>query len=93
MTLKFDELMKMNLKGFKYNDSYQGMTMTSRNAWVDDFYIVIEDDGEKCIVTNLESRTFKRTWSKNYVASKIASCPLVKWDEESKSHVNDIEVI
>ena len=94
MTLRFEELMIVDLKGFKYNDPYQGMTMTSRNAWVDDYYIVLEDNGENCVVVNLNNRDgYKKTYSKRYVASKISSGPLVKWDEESKSHINDIEKI
>lgn len=93
MLLEFEELMNVSLKGFKFNDPYRGMTMTSGNAWIDDYYIVLEDDGEKCIVASLKDRTYTQTWSKQYTASKINCGTLVKWNEETKSHDNDIEKI
>jgi hypothetical protein len=91
MLLNVEELMKVNLKGFKFNDPYQGMTMTSRSAWIDDYYIVLEDDGENCIIASLDKRTYTKKCSKKYTASKIAYGTLCVWNEETKSHDNDIE--
>ncbi len=91
MLLEFNELMNVNLKGFKFNDPYQGMTMTSRNAWIDDYYVILEDDGENCIIASLDNRTYTKTWSKKYTASKIAYGTLCEWNEETKSYDNAIE--
>jgi hypothetical protein len=91
MLLQFNELMSTNLKGFKFNLPYEGMTMTSRSAWIDDYYIVLEDDGENCVVANLDKRTDTNKWSKKYTASKIAYGTLCVWNEETQSYDNAIE--
>lgn len=93
MTLSYEELMSRDLKGFKFSVIRYGMTMTSRHASITDYYIVLEDNGDKCVVSEIDSRSFKSTWSKEYTASKIASSPLCDWDEETKSYVNAIEKI
>lgn len=93
MTLSYKELMSRDLKGFKFCVIRYGMTMTSRHASITDHYIVLEDNGDKCVVAEVDSRSFKSTWSKEYTASKIADNPSCVWDEETKSYVNAIENI
>jgi hypothetical protein len=90
MTLNFEQLMETDLKGYKYNESYKGYTRSGFGV-IDDYYIVLEDDGETCSVADLETKKWVKKWSKRAIAQKLAYAPLLKWNAEAKAYVNDIE--
>jgi hypothetical protein len=91
MTLKQDELLKRNLTGFKFAIGEHRMTMTSRSAYETDPYVVLQDDGENCIVADLGNHTRTRTWDRRKVAKCIETIPLLRWDAQLKANVNDID--
>jgi hypothetical protein len=90
MTLNFEQLMETDLKGYKFNDPYKGYTRSGFGV-IDDYRIVLEDNGDTCLVADLETKGWIKTWSKRSVADKIAYAPLLKWNAEAKAYVNDIE--
>lgn len=91
MTLKQDELLKRNLTGFKFGIGEHRMTMTSRWAYETDYYVVLQDNGEDCIVADLGNHKRTRTWDRRKVAKLIENIPLLRWDEQLKANVNDID--
>lgn len=90
MTLSYDQLMKISLKGYKFSVMSQGMTRTSRNATVTDFYVITEDDGENCTIANLDRMSSTERWSKQRAAINVARSPLLRWNDELKTNANDI---
>jgi len=91
MTLKQDELLKRNLTGFKFGIGEHRMTMTSRWAYETDYCVVLQDDGEDCIVADLGNHKRTRKWDRRKVAKLIENIPLLRWDEQLKANVNDID--
>lgn len=92
MTLKQDELLKRNLTGFKFAIGEHRMTRTSAWAYETDPYVVIQDNGEDCIVADLGNHTRTRTWDRRKVAKCIETGPLLRWDTDAGGYVNDIDM-
>lgn len=91
MTLNYEQLMQTNLKGYKYFSMGLSMTATSRNAYTTEYYVVIEDNGESCVVAELNNKSYTRTLSKSSVAESVANRPLMRFDRENNTNVNDVE--
>lgn len=92
MTLKQDELLKRNLTGFKFSIGEHRMTRTSAWTYETDPYVVIQDNGEDCIVADLGNHTRTRTWDRRKVAKCIETGPLLRWDTNTRGCVNDIDM-
>lgn len=89
--LSYKELLEVNLKGYKYSVGEMTMTRTSRSAYESTSYIVLEDDGEVCVVAEDKRRDWTQKYSKAAIARKIATGPLLIWDKEKKANVNNVE--
>lgn len=73
-TLGYEELMATNLVGFTYSERSFGMTMTSRHGSIDTPYVVVYDDGVKCIAHRMEEsdgRYGNKEFSKKYMVNNI----------------------
>jgi len=92
MILTYEQLMETNLKGYKYFETYEGYTRTGWGT-IDDNYVVIEDDGENCVVAYMHDRGRTKTMPKTTVASKVAKKPFLEWSKEKNMSVNAIEKI
>lgn len=92
MILTYEQLKQTNLKGYKFFETYEGYTRTGWGT-IDDNYVVIEDDGENCVVAYMNDRDRTKCWSKDTVASKIARKPFIEWSNEKNMSVNAIEKI
>lgn len=91
MTLKQDELLKRNLTGFMFAIGEHRMTRTSAWAYETDHFVVLQDDGEDCIVADLGDHKRTRKWDRRKVAKLIEDIPLLRWDEQLKAHINAID--
>lgn len=72
--LKWDELMSTNLVGFTYSERSFGMTMTSRHGSIDTPYVVVFDDGEKCVAHRMEEKDLRygnKEFTKKYMVHNI----------------------
>ena len=92
MILTYEQLKQTNLKGYKFFETYEGYTRTGWGT-IDDNYVVVEDDGENCVVADLKERDRTKKLSKTIVAAKIAKMPLLEWSEEKSMTINAIEKI
>ena len=90
MTLTFEQLMQTNLKGYTFNDRHKGHTRSGFGI-VDEYKVVLEDNEDYCLVADLDTKKWKEKWLKRPIAHKIAYSPLLKWNEDTKDYVNDIE--
>lgn len=90
MILNYEQLMETNLKGYTFSVITHGYTRTGYGT-IDEHYLVLEDDGENCVVANYETRTGNRTWSKKKTAAAIDKGPLQVWNKEKKCYENKIE--
>ena len=88
--LSYRELLETNLKGYKFTEIVDGYTMTGWGT-IDYRYVVLEDDGEKCVVADLDDRTKTRVWSKKKVSVMIERGTIVQWDAEKRMYINDVE--
>lgn len=91
MLLKTNELLSRNMTGFKFGIREQRMTMTSRSAWETDYYVVLSDDGEYCLVGELGNHKRTNKWDRTKVAKLIEYSPALKWDSKRNANVNDID--
>lgn len=78
--LTFDELLESNLKGFGYYVSAWSMSMTSRHSYNPELWVVIEDNGDQCIVAQYQkSGNYYNCWTqtldKNRAAKNIHDFP------------------
>lgn len=92
MILTKKQLIETNLKGYKYFEMYEGYTRTGWGT-IEDYFIVLEDDGENCVVADLKERDRTKKLSKTIVSAKIAKMPLLEWSEEKSMTINAIEKI
>ena len=78
MKLKsFEELKQENLKGYCYYVSAWGMSMTSRNSYQPELWVVLEDNGTECIVAEEKYPTWTKKFTKERTASLIADYPAI----------------
>ena len=91
MTLTFEELMGRNLTGFRFGIGEYRMTMTSRRAYETDYYTVIQDDGDKCIIKMDGRSSYTKVVTKSQAAKYIVDIPLLRWDDEVKANVNLVD--
>ena len=87
MALKsLDELKQTNLKGYYYYKDAWGMTMTSRNAYEPELWVVLEDDGDNCVVAECGHESWTKTFPKELVCKLIAGYPAI----DAKTYSNKI---
>ena len=90
MILTYEQLMQTNLKGYKYSETSEGYTMTGWGT-IDEYYVVLDDDGETCVVAQRDYHKRTRTLTKEQAARKVAKQPSLVWSEEKQMTVNAIE--
>lgn len=70
------------LEGRKFFRDAWGMTMTSRNAYDPEYWIVVEDKGATCVIAELKNdvpQTSGRTeWTRENVENQLKSHSLYK---------------
>lgn len=91
--LTYDQLQEKNLKGYSFSVRSGGLNMTSRNGGSNDYYVVLEDKGNTCIVADLDKRHWVSEWSKREVATALARSPLMTIDQETKEINYKIELV
>ena len=72
--------METNLKGYKFNDPYKGYTRSGFGT-IDDYRVVLEDNGDTCLVADAETKKWVKMWSKRSVAQKVAYSPVMKHEQ------------
>ena len=89
MRNEFDQLMETNLKGYTYNDMTEGYTMTGWGT-IDNYMVVIEDNGDTCVVAELDNKSRTKQFSKRYVAKMLCTSSLYVWNAESRQYDHKI---
>lgn len=88
MKLKsFEELKNTDLKGYCFYVDAWGMSMTSRNSYQPELWIVLEDVLFECTIARYNMRHWTKTVKKELVASSIANNPAI----DSKTFENLID--
>lgn len=90
MIMTFEQLMKTDLTGYKFSVRSYGVTITSRRGSIDDYFVVVKDDGENCVVENVEFPEYKKQMAKRETAVHVANYPMLYWDSEKKEMFNEI---
>lgn len=88
MKLKsYEELKNTNLKGYCYYKDAWSMTRTSRNTYEPELWIVLEDDGNECIVAECGHETWTNKLPKDIVCRQLVTHPAI----DSKTYANLIK--
>jgi len=78
------------LQGRKFFIDAWSMTMTSRNAYEPENWIVLEDKGDTCIIAKLKdnkpSDSWTKEWSREKVEQQLKTHTLYK-------HIGEYEII
>ena len=78
MKLKnLEELKETNLKGYCYYVPAWGMSMTSRHSYDPELWIVLEDDGNECVVAEYKNQSWTKKFSKERTALLIVDYPAI----------------
>ena len=75
-----EELKSLDLKGYCYYVSAWGMSMTSRHSYQPELWIVLEDNGTECVVSEFGKEFWKKTLTKDRAAYAIADYPAICGD-------------
>ena len=92
MTLTFEQLMETNLRGYTFCVTTEGYTRSGYGT-IDEYYVVLEDGGENCVIADFHNRSRTMMWTKNRTAANITKRPLLKWNEETKRNENNVEIL
>lgn len=82
--LDYNQLKEKNLKGYSFSVRNRGMNMTSRNGGSNDYYVVLEDKGNTCIVADLHKRNWVYEWTKEDVVRAVSYSPVMTVDKDTK---------
>jgi hypothetical protein len=78
------------LQGRKFYIDAWGATMTSRNAYDPELWIVVEDKGATCIIAEVKNglpyEHFRREWTRQQVENQLKSHTCYK-------HIGEYEII
>ena len=92
MILTYEQLMETNLRGYTFCVTTEGYTRSGYGT-IDEYYVVLEDDGQDCVIAELDKRSRTMMWTKNRTAANVAKRPLLKWNEETKRNENNVEIL